>query len=444
MKLTIIGTGYVGLPTGACLAEFGNDVVCVDANAAKVERLRQGDCPIYEHGLAELMSRNAKEGRLVFTTSLADGAKDAEVFFITVGTPSREDGGADLSAIYQVAEELGRTIVSNAVVVVRSTVPVGTTERVAEIIREGLLRRAQSGVVVDCAFMPEFLKQGCAVEDTLRPDRIVIGSDSSRAVEILRHIFKPMMRTHERVYVMSIRSAEMTKYAANAMLATKISFMNEMANLCDAFGADVEAVRVGIGSDARIGYSFIYPGIGYGGSCFPKDVKAILHMAQESGVDARLVKAVHERNQEQKHYLVRKMKSFFKGDLSGKKFAFWGVTFKPETDDLRDAPALTMLRELLAAGASVRIYDPIGAARLPLWVPEEWFKNGQVSVGDDQYDVLSGASGLCLLTEWKFFRSPDFRRIKSELAVPVLFDGRNQYDREFVEKYGLTYFGVGR
>ncbi len=444
MKLTIIGTGYVGLPTGACLAEFGNDVVCVDADAAKVERLRKGECPIYEHGLPELISRNARDKRLTFTTSLAEAAADAELFFITVGTPARDDGGADLSAIYAVAEELGQVIENDAVVVVRSTVPVGTTERVASIVREGLKARNRGRLLVDFAFMPEFLKQGCAVEDSLRPDRIIIGSDSERAVGLLRSVFKPMMRNHERAIVMPTRSAEMTKYAANAMLAAKISFMNEMATLCDALGADIEAVRIGIGSDPRIGYSFIYPGIGYGGSCFPKDVKAILHMARESGLEARLINAVHERNQEQKKYLVRKMRTFFKNDLSGKAFAFWGVTFKPETDDLRDAPALVMMQELIAAGATVRIYDPVGAKQLPAWVPEGWLKSGQVSVGTDQYEILKGAAGLCLVTEWKFFRSPDFKRIKSLLTVPVLFDGRNQYDRELVEGYGLTYFGVGR
>ncbi|NJC87587.1 MAG: UDP-glucose/GDP-mannose dehydrogenase family protein [Desulfuromonas sp.] len=443
MNLTVIGTGYVGLVTGACFAEMGNVVTCVDIDAEKVARLRAGDIPIYEPGLKPIVLRNGEEGRLKFTTSLAQAMATAQVIFIAVGTPPGEDGSADLSHVLAVARAIGTHLDDYKVVVTKSTVPVGTADQVRAAI-EGELRKRGVQREFDVASNPEFLKEGAAVEDFMKPDRIVVGTDSVRARELMRELYKDFSRNHDRILFMGVRDAEMTKYVSNAMLATKISFMNEIANLCDRLGVDVENVRLGIGSDSRIGYSFIYPGCGYGGSCFPKDVRALIHAANQNDYPPMILQAVHERNEAQKHVLFAKIVDHFGPDLSGLTFGVWGLSFKPGTDDMREAPAVVLLHALIGAGAKVRAYDPeaMEAARQEL--PAAWYERGLFTLARHQYEALDGVDALALVTEWKPFRHPDFRAMKELMKQPVSFDGRNQYDPKALGREGFVYVGIGR
>lgn len=443
MKLTVIGTGYVGLVSGACLAEMGNNVTCVDVDERKIEQLRKGVLPIYEPGLEPIVVGNHRDGRLTFVTSLNDPAARSQVYFIAVGTPPGEDGSADLQYVLAVARDIGRHITDYCVVVDKSTVPVGTADKVREVV-SGELQKRGLNVPFDVVSNPEFLKEGDAVQDFMRPDRIVIGSDSDRAREMLREIYSPFMRTHERIIFMGVRDAEMTKYAANAMLATKISFMNEIANLCDRLKVDVENVRIGIGSDARIGYSFIYPGIGYGGSCFPKDVRALVHMAKAVDFDPQVLDAVEARNRAQQRLLFDKVAGHYGKELSKKTFGMWGLAFKPGTDDMREAPSVVLLEQLLSAGAKVKAYDPAAMEVARRDLSPQWFDSGQLQLVEHQYDAIHGVDALLLVTEWKPFRHPDFARMKSDMATPVIFDGRNQYDPAGVRDAGFVYYGIGR
>lgn len=440
MKIAIFGTGYVGLVTGACLAEMGNHVVCVDVDAQKVNRLKKGEIPIYEPGLEAIVKKNFSAGQLDFTTDPVVGIAHGEVIFIAVGTPPDEDGSADLSYVLEVASTIGDHIADYAVIVNKSTVPVGTAQLVRDKIETRLAARGVNHVF-DVVSNPEFLKEGDAVEDCMRPDRIIIGSSSSRAIEVLRKLYAPFNRNHERLVIMDECSAELTKYAANAMLATKISFMNEIANIAERVGADVELVRQGIGSDPRIGFQFIYPGAGYGGSCFPKDVKALEHLARSAGYGARLLASVEAVNQDQKHKLFGYMHRHFSGALSGKAIAVWGLAFKPNTDDMREASSRTLIQDLLEAGATVRAFDP--EAMHEAKRAFEGFGNG-VTFCSSAYEALEGADALAIVTEWKVFRSPDFNRMAERLSARVLFDGRNIYDPLQVEAAGIAYYGIGR
>ncbi len=443
MKLAVVGTGYVGLVTGACFAEMGHSVTCVDIDAEKVSKLKEGWMPIYEPGLKPIVLRNFEEERLLFTTSLAEAMADAQIVFIAVGTPPGEDGSADLQHVLAVAREIGDNLSEYTVVVTKSTVPVGTADKVRVAVGSQLALRG-ADVAFDVVSNPEFLKEGAAVEDFMKPDRIVVGVDADRSRDVMRELYKDFSRNHDRIIFMGIRDAEMTKYAGNAMLATKISFMNEIANLCDRLGVDVENVRLGIGSDSRIGYSFIYPGCGYGGSCFPKDVRALIHAAGENGYDTKVLQAVHERNEDQKHVLFRKIVKRFGEDLSGLTFGLWGLAFKPGTDDVRESPALVLLNALVAAGAKIRAYDPeaIDAARVEL--PDSWLEDGTVTMVRHQYEALEGADALALVTEWKPFRHPDFRAMHEMMQQAIIFDGRNQYDPYSLKESGFEYFGIGR
>ena len=443
MKITVVGTGYVGLVTGACFAEMGHRVTCVDVDAEKVAKLKDGWMPIYEPGLKQIVLRNSEDGRLLFTTSLAEAMVEAEIIFIAVGTPSGEDGSADLQYVLAVAGEIGASLTDYTVVVTKSTVPVGTAEKVKAAVARQLQERGAE-VAYDVVSNPEFLKEGAAVEDFMKPDRIVIGVDSDRSREVMRELYKDFSRNHDRILFMGVKDAEMTKYTGNAMLATKISFMNEIANLCDRLGVDVENVRLGIGSDSRIGYSFIYPGCGYGGSCFPKDVRALIHTAQENDYQSMVLQAVHERNEDQKHVLFRKITARFGEDLSGLTFGLWGLAFKPGTDDIREAPAVVLLGELIAAGAQVLAYDPeaLEAARAEL--PPHWFERGRVTLVRHQYEALEQVDALALVTEWKPFRHPDFRAMKEMMKQAIIFDGRNQYNPLNLKEDGFEYFGIGR
>jgi UDPglucose 6-dehydrogenase len=443
MKLTVIGTGYVGLVTGACFAEMGNEVTCVDVDDGKVERLKQGVLPIYEPGLDAVVVNNSKTGRLRFTTSLPEAMRDTRMYFIAVGTPPGEDGSADLKYVLAVAREIGQNLDGYAVVVNKSTVPVGTGDRVRETIQDALDRRGVT-LAFDVVSNPEFLKEGAAVDDFMRPDRIIIGTDSERARAIMQELYAPFNRSHERTVYMGIREAEMTKYAANAMLATKISFMNEISNLCEYLGVDVESVRTGIGSDSRIGYSFIYPGCGYGGSCFPKDVKALIHMAEQQEFVPKVLLAVEERNSAQKHLLFQKIARRFGADLSGLTLGVWGLAFKPGTDDMREAPSIVLLHELIGAGANVVAHDPVAMPTARRELPAAWFASGQLRLADDQYEALKDADALALVTEWKPFRHPDFERMRALMKNPVIFDGRNQYDLVVMKDIGFQYYGIGR
>ncbi|MFL6652651.1 MAG: UDP-glucose dehydrogenase family protein [Sulfurifustaceae bacterium] len=443
MKLTVIGTGYVGLVTGACLAEMGNDVTCVDVDERKIARLREGVLPIYEPGLEPIVLGNYKEGRLKFATSLKDPTTRAPVYFIAVGTPPGEDGSADLQYVLAVAKDLGQTLTEYSVIVDKSTVPVGTAEKVQAVI-QGELDKRGLRFPFDVVSNPEFLKEGDAVQDFMRPDRIIIGSESERAREILRELYGPFMRTHERIIFMGVRDAEMTKYAANAMLATKISFMNEIASLCDRLGVDVENVRIGIGSDARIGYSFIYPGVGYGGSCFPKDVRALIHMARTADFDPQMLHAVESRNRAQHRVLFEKIARHFGSDIKNRTFGLWGLAFKPGTDDMREAPAVVLLEQMISYGARIKAYDPAAMEVARRDLPARWFDSGQLRLVDHQYDAVVGVDAMVLVTEWKPFRHPDFARIKSQMKQPIVFDGRNQYDPRALREAGFTYYGIGR
>ena len=439
MKVTIFGTGYVGLVTGACLAEMGNHVVCVDIDAAKVDRLKRGEIPIYEPGLESIVKRNHASGQLDFTTEAQPAIEHGQVIFIAVGTPPDEDGSADLKYVLSVARTVGQHLDRYAVVVNKSTVPVGTADRVRDAVAAELQAR-DAAVEFDVVSNPEFLKEGDAVEDCLRPDRIIIGSSSDRAIAVLRKLYAPFNRNHERTVIMDERSAELTKYAANAMLATKISFMNEIANIAERVGADVELVRQGIGSDPRIGYHFIYPGAGYGGSCFPKDVQALERTARGVGYDARLLAAVESVNHDQKLKLFELINQHFNGELAGKTIALWGLAFKPNTDDMREASSRRLMEALWEAGAKVRAFDPEAREE----THRVYGDRDDLTLCDNAYQALNGADVLAIVTEWKAFRSPDFARIRSSLGSPAIFDGRNLYDPRQVEEAGLAYYGIGR
>ncbi len=436
MKITIVGTGYVGLVTGACFAEVGIDVTCVDIDKLKIENLKKGMIPIYEPGLEDIVERNVAKGRLHFTTNLAETLSGCEVVFSAVGTPPDEDGSADLSYVIGVAREVGQHMSDYLLIVTKSTVPVGTAKRVKQAVQEELDKRG-SKLSFDVASNPEFLKEGAAVEDFLKPDRIVVGIESARAEDLMSRLYKPFTLNGHPVIFMDIPSAEMTKYAANAMLATRISFMNDMANLCEIMGADVNMVRKGIGSDPRIGSRFIYPGIGYGGSCFPKDVKALIHTADENGYSMRILKAVDEVNDDQKSVLFNKVRKYFKGNLKGKTIAMWGLSFKPETDDMREAPALVLIGKFLAAGCQIKAYDPeaMNETRRRIGEIIEYTK--------DPYEALIDADCLLLVTEWKEFRMPDMAVMKKHLKNHVIFDGRNIYDAKEIKEAGFEYFGIG-
>ncbi|MBV1884299.1 MAG: UDP-glucose/GDP-mannose dehydrogenase family protein [Pseudomonadales bacterium] len=443
MHITIIGTGYVGLVTGACFAEMGNHVTCIDVDQRKLDDLNKGLIPIYEPGLEDIVKRCFDEGLLKFSSSLSDAMKSSDVYFIAVGTPPGEDGSADLKFVISVAEEIGDNLDKYAVIVDKSTVPVGTADKVKEAIQSRLEARGIEQAF-DVVSNPEFLKEGAAVDDFLRPDRIVIGSKSARAREVMKELYAPFARNHEKLQFMGVKDAEMTKYAANAMLATKISFMNEIANLCERMGVDVENVRKGIGSDSRIGYSFIYPGCGYGGSCFPKDVKAIVRMAEDSNFTPDLLNAVESRNEKQKRRMFEKVVDLFGADLTGHTFAIWGLAFKPGTDDVREASAIILIKALIGAGAKIKAYDPVAKETAAKEFPPAWIEEGKLQIVEQQYEPILGASALILVTEWKMFRQPDFVKIKKELVNPIIFDGRNQYDPERLDELGFQYWGIGR
>jgi len=438
MRITIFGSGYVGLVTGACMADAGNDVLCVDVDERKTAMLQRGEVPIHEPGLDTLIKRSADAGRLHFTTNAKEGVDHGLFQLIAVGTPPDEDGSADLRYVLAVARTIGEHMNDYKVVVTKSTVPVGTADKVRAAVRESLQKRRAS-VEFDIASNPEFLKEGAAIGDFMKPDRVVVGTDSPRAAELLRTLYEPFTRNHDRMIVMDVRSAELTKYAANAMLATKISFMNELANLAERFGADIESVRVGLGSDPRIGYAFIYPGAGYGGSCFPKDVQALQRSAQDVGYDASILAAVESVNNRQKQVLFNKIKAHF-GDLRGKTVAIWGLAFKPNTDDMREAASRVLMESLWSAGAKVRAYDPVA-------MPECLRIYGQradLILCKTSPEALQGADALAIVTEWREFRSPDFDHIKGTLRSPAIFDGRNLYDPEHMRKAGFDYYAIGR
>ncbi len=439
MKIAVVGTGYVGLVTGTCFAEMGNDVWCVDVNRQKIENLQNNRIPIYEPGLSEMVKKNHEMGSLHFTTKLGEALAVSEICFIAVGTPMGEDGSADLQYVLAVAKEIGENMKHHMYVVDKSTVPVGTSEKVRQMIQTELDKRA-SALTFDVISNPEFLKEGCAIADCMKPDRIVIGVDNDRAADVMRELYKPYVMNTENFILMDIASAEMTKYAANSMLATKISFMNEISNICERVGADVNKVRRGIGSDHRIGFSFIYPGCGYGGSCFPKDVEALIRTAGENSYCSRLLQAVEDVNNDQKHVLVNKVKERFGEDLKGRTFAVWGLSFKPDTDDMRQSPAITIIQGLTDAGAQVQAYDPKAAQEA-----QNCYLKGNLHVTycDSKYEALKDADALVLVTEWKEFRSPDFYEIRKLLRTPVIFDGRNQYDGKRLGKYGLDYYQIG-
>src|SRR5579863_7657600 len=442
MRVTIFGSGYVGLVTGACLADAGNHVVCVDVDAGKIERLNRGEVPIHEPGLEALIKRNAEAGRIEFTTDAARGVAHGLFQLIAVGTPPGEDGSADLRYVLAVARTIATHIGRYAIVITKSTVPVGTADKVREEVQAALAARALT-VEFDVVSNPEFLKEGAALEDFMRPDRVVIGTDNPRTTELIRALYEPYTRNHDRLVVMDIRSAELTKYAANAMLATKISLMNELAEVAERVGADIEKVRLGIGSDPRIGYSFIYPGIGYGGSCFPKDVRALIRSAHQVGHDAELMRAVDSVNERQKTVLVQKLRSHFKDGLGGRTFALWGLAFKPNTDDMREAPSRVVIDALLAAGAKVRAYDPVASREARRLYANARHADSLIFC-KDAYEAAQGAEALLIATEWKEFRSPDYDRLKSLLVRPLIFDGRNLYDPALMQRLGFDYFAIGR
>jgi UDPglucose 6-dehydrogenase len=439
MKVSIIGTGYVGLVTGACLADVGNHVLCLDVDEKKIARLKGGEIPIYEPGLKEVVAANVASGRLAFTTDPAQGARYAKVQMIAVGTPPGEDGSADLQYVLAAARSIARHMDGPRVIVDKSTVPVGTADKVRDAVAQALKERG-ADIAFSMVSNPEFLKEGAAVEDFMRPDRIVIGAHDADAIATMRELYAPFQRNHDRLQVMDIRSAELTKYAANAMLATRISFMNELALLAEKLGADIEHVRVGIGSDPRIGYHFLYPGAGFGGSCFPKDVTALLRTAKESGLDLKVVRAVEEANERQKGVLAEKVERRFGRDLKGRRFALWGLAFKPNTDDMREAPSRVVIKALTDRGASVTAYDPVA-------MPEArhiYAGDKHVAFAESAMDAAAGADALVIMTEWKAFRSPDFALLKGTLKEPVIFDGRNLYEPAVVRAQGIEYYPIGR
>ena len=440
MKITVIGTGYVGLVGAACLAEVGNHVLGLDVNPEKIRILKEGGIPIHEPGLLEIVRRNVENGRLSFTTNIEEAVHFGEVQFIAVGTPPDEDGSADLQYVTEAARNIGRFMTSEKVIVDKSTVPIGTGDKVKVAVAEELKKR-NVDIHYSVVSNPEFLKEGAAVEDFMRPDRIVIGTEDSKAIEVMKQVYAPFQRNHERLVVTNLRSAELIKYAANSMLATRISFMNELANLAEIVGADIEMVRQGIGSDPRIGYHFLYPGCGYGGSCFPKDVKALIKTAKDvAGFDLKLLKAVEEVNDLQKYVLPKKIKKQFGDNLKGKHFALWGLAFKPNTDDMREASSRVLIGELIKAGATITAYDPVAMDEAKRIFKDE----KHLSFVDTQDDALKNADALIIVTEWTEFRSPDFALIKSSLKAPLIFDGRNLYDPKAVRALGFEYFPIGR
>jgi UDPglucose 6-dehydrogenase len=431
MKIVMIGTGYVGLVTGTCLAESGNDVSCVDIDKGKIDRLRRGDIPIYEPGLSELVSKNVRAGRMKFTTDAAEVVPQAKCVFIAVGTPQGDTGAADLSGLWKVVETLAPLLPQGVVVVIKSTVPVGTNRSVANRLRE------LTGRPIDVASNPEFLKEGCAIEDFTKPDRVVVGVTRPEVTAVLQELYKPFLRTEHPFLSMGLESAEMTKYVANCLLATKISFINEMANLCEQVGADINEVRRGIGHDQRIGFAFLFPGVGYGGSCFPKDVRALMHVAEQNSVVPRILAAVDEVNNAQKQVLFRKVHTRFSGQLTGRTIALWGLAFKPRTDDIREAPALSLIDGLLASGARIRVHDPIAMENV------RKIYGDRLTYCEKQYDALEGAQALVIVTEWNEFRNPDFDLMRAKLDPQVIFDGRNLYDPSRMRELGFEYSGIG-
>ncbi len=439
MKLTIVGTGYVGLVTGTCFAEMGNDIICVDNDKSKIDGLNNGNIPIWEPGLEEMVIRNSEEGRLSFTTDIKYAVEKSQICIIAVGTPPGEDGSADLQYVLAVARDIATYMNKYKIIIDKSTVPVGTADKVKATVQKVLDERGVD-FTFDVVSNPEFLKEGDAINDSMKPDRVVLGTDSEKCTEIMHELYAPFCRTREKLIIMSIRSAEMTKYAANAMLATKISFMNDIANLCELMGADVSEVRHGIGSDSRIGYKFIYPGVGYGGSCFPKDVKALIQMAKKAGTATRVLQSVEDVNEDQKTVLVKKVKSHFGDNLAGLTFAIWGLAFKPKTDDMREAPSITIINGLLGAGATVQAYDPVAMDEANRIFNE----NPKIKYTHGNYDALKGADALLLVTEWNQFRYPYFEKVKKLLNKPVIFDGRNQYNPKELKELGITYYAIGR
>jgi len=440
MNITVIGSGYVGLVSGACFAEMGNSVTCVDIDSVKIEKLNQGIIPVFEPGLEQMVLKNVKNKNLLFTTNLGEAISDAEIVFIAVGTPMSDDGSADLQYVLAVAKSIGGTMVKELVVVDKSTVPVGTADQVKATIQKELELR-NSDLEFDVVSNPEFLKEGAAINDFMKPDRVVIGADSEAAFKKMRELYSPFFRSHDRFITMDIRSAEMTKYAANAMLATKISFMNEIANICEKVGADANQVRIGIGSDQRIGYSFIYPGAGYGGACFPKDVKALAKIAENNDYTAQLITAVEKVNNEQKLVIAQKIIARFGEDLTGFSFGIWGLAFKPGTDDMREAPSINTIKELVKRGAKIKAYDPKAVDQ----AKEHYLKGIEnIAYVASKYEVLKDSDALVLLTEWKEFRSPDFKELKNQMKNPIVFDGRNQYIAYDLENKGFEYHRIGK
>ncbi|MFO1007179.1 MAG: UDP-glucose/GDP-mannose dehydrogenase family protein [Planctomycetaceae bacterium] len=431
MRIVMIGTGYVGLVTGTCFADSGNDVVCVDIDQKKVERLKKGDIPIYEPGLSEMVTRNVAHGRLKFTTDVSECVPGANCVFLAVGTPQGEDGSADLKYLFAAADSIAPHLSTHTVVVIKSTVPVGTNRKVANRLKELL------GRDVDVASNPEFLKEGCAIDDFTKPDRVVVGSDRPEPTDLLQELYKPFLRTEKPYLAMGLESAEMTKYVANCLLATKISFINEMANLCEKVGADINDVRRGIGHDQRIGFAFLFPGVGYGGSCFPKDVRALFSVAREKGMKLNMLEAVDNVNNQQKNVLFTKISEHFGGKLKGKKIAIWGLAFKPKTDDIREAPALVLIDQLLAGGAEVHVNDPVAIENV------EAIYGNKLTYHEHHYDAAAGADCLAIVTEWNEYRTPDFDYLKLKMKAPVVFDGRNLYSPAKMTKAGFNYSGIG-
>jgi UDPglucose 6-dehydrogenase len=440
MKITIVGTGYVGLVTGTCFSEMGNEVTCVDIDLKKINNLQKGIIPIFEPGLDTMVNKNVKKGTLCFTDNLSEALNKSNLVFIAVGTPMGEDGSADLKYVLAVAQEIGKTMQTNLIVVNKSTVPIGTAEKVEKAIQQELNSR-KSDLSFTVVSNPEFLKEGAAIQDFMKPDRVVIGTENEQARKVMKQLYAPFCMSHERIICMDVRSAEMTKYAANSMLATKISFMNEMANICEHVGADINQVRIGIGSDSRIGYSFIYPGCGYGGSCFPKDVKALKKIAEEKGYTPKIISAVEEVNNEQKLSISNKIIKRFGENLSAYTFGLWGLAFKPGTDDMRESPALYLVKELTKRGAKIIAYDPKAMEEAKTYYLKDV---ANVAYTESKYEALKNANAMILLTEWREFRSPDFEEIKSLLTAPIIFDGRNQYNVFNLPEKGFEYYQIGK
>ncbi len=442
MRLAMIGSGYVGLVTGACFSEMGNNVICVDIDKDKIEKLKKGIVPIFEPGLDKMIKRNLQKGNIEFTTDLKYAVQNSDIVFIAVGTPQSEDGSADLNHVLKAAESIGEFMDHEMIVVDKSTVPVGTADKVREVISKKLKERYGDNIpfAFDVVSNPEFLKEGDAIADFMKPDRVVVGADNEKSMKIMKELYRPFTLNHERFIAMDVRSAELTKYAANAMLATKISFINEISRIAEALGADINKVRIGIGSDRRIGYHFIYPGVGYGGSCFPKDVRALEKMALDAQIEPMIIKAVQKVNATQRYYFINKILNRFGDNLEGRTFAVWGLAFKPQTDDMREAPSITIINELTKKGAVIKAYDPEAMENAKNF----WLKdNDKVEYFDNKYDTLNNSDAMILITEWKEFRSPDFYEMKKRLKNPIIFDGRNQYNKDLLKELGFEYYQVG-